>query len=254
MTQGLALLRVLPPLVLAALACAFAAETAQAHGKRINLDEYCEEANYTGGIKLPFDPKWRAVYSTQRGAWTCVRPGTMGLEVRTGSVEVPLDPRKACQWKTGQSKAHFHEGGNVANQSSVHCGLADGLVSSQGSKPTVLRMCNRSDRPHIRAAFASWDTDNKARPGWTAEGWYGIARGECRDLEIATGFTGNVYIYGTDGSKTWSGDDARFCIDTTKSFEVTDSDQASCGAEPYKRVGMYKFAVRPGVNTWDFRK
>jgi uncharacterized membrane protein len=225
-------------------------ESASAHGRQVNLDEYCAATNSS---RDPLAPKFRAVYNRKRGAWTCFRPGNIGLEMNL-EIERPLDPRKACEWKWGLKQAHFHQGDNVASQSSVHCGLADGPVARDAGKMTVLRLCNHSDTQQVLAAYAWWDTRNRTNPGWTSEGWYGIERGQCIDLEVAEAFTGPVYIYGMAESGTWTGPDAKFCVDVTNSFEVRHSDQASCGAHPFRRVGMSKFQVSPGVNPWNYRK
>lgn len=236
-----------------ALACIAGPQVAQAHGTPVSLDEYCVAAHEPKGpgIKLPM-PAWRALYSFQRGAWTCNRPASIGLGINPEE-EVPLDPRKACEWVAGLSQAHIHEGEAIANQYSVHCGLADGPVARDAGRMTMLKLCNDSSAQRVHAAYASWDTRNSNRPGWTSEGWYGINRGECVDLEVAENFTGDVYIYATAGSDVWSGSDATFCIDAEKSFEISDSDQASCGAAPYERVGMDKFYVTPaGSNRWGF--
>jgi uncharacterized membrane protein len=235
-----------PLLVTLVLLCS--PESASAHGRLVNLDEYCAATNAS---RDPLAPKFRAVYSPKRGAWTCYRPGNIGLEMNV-EIERPLDPRKACEWKWGVKQAHFHQGDNVASQKSVHCGLADGPVARDAGKMTVLRLCNNSDTPRIHAAYASWDTRQRNNPGWTSAGWYAIERAQCLDLEVGDGFTGPVYAYGMAASKAWPGPDAQFCVDVTKSFEVTQSDQASCGAPAFKRVGMYKVDVRPGVNTWSF--
>ena len=240
------------PLWLAALASLFSPEAAQAHGKPVNLTEYCAAINRTGAL---FPLTWVAKYSTSRGAWTCYAVGvSFGMQKE---FETPLDPRKACEWKWGLTQAHFHEGDDVTLESSVHCGLADGLVARDALTTTFLRLCNNSATPRLRAAYASWDTRDRNHLGWTSEGWYAINRGECIDLEIDEGFTGDVYIYGMEGygmaGSIWEGPDAKFCIDAEKSFEITTSDVASCGSAPYKRVGMYKYGVTPGMNTWNFR-
>lgn len=247
-TGRVSLPRALSLLWLAALASVFSPEAAQAHGKHVNLDEYCNVLKSAGGFLAP---KWYAEYSKQRGAWTCV-----STQYGYGNVnvyEAPLDPRKACEWKWGLSQAHFHAGDDVTSQSSVHCGQADGLIARDALTTTMLQLCNRSATPRVSAAYAFWDTRDRNRPGWTSEGWYGINRGECVDLQIAVGFTGYVYVYGTGGETTWEGPDHKFCIDAENAFKVTDSDKASCGSAPYKRVGMFKVDVTPGVNSWNFR-
>lgn len=250
MTGRVSVLRGLSPLWLAAIVSVFSPEVAQAHGKPINLTDYCNAANSPqGGI---FSLKWEAEYSKKRGAWTCTA-SAWGYGTYN-AYEVPLDPRKACDWKWGLKQAHFHEGDDVTSESSVHCGLADGLVARDALTATVLRLCNHSASPRVSAAYAYWDVRNRNSPGWTSEGWYSIERGACRDFTVGQGFTGYVYIYGMDGSSTWEGPDHRFCIDVENVFEITDSDKASCGSAPYKRVGMFKFDVNPRVNTWNFRE
>jgi uncharacterized membrane protein len=241
---------------LATLACMLWPTTAHAHGKPINLDEYCVAAyGPKGGIILPA-PAWRAEYDTNRGAWRCFRPKYIGLGIEA-EAEAPLDPRKACEWRWGLSQAHFHEGDDVTSQSSVHCGIVDGLVPRGAGVMTMLRLCNHSSIPRVRAAYAAWDTRDANRPGWTSEGWYPINRGDCLDLEVYVGYAADVYIYGMSGydaaATVWEGPDAKFCVDGTTNFEITTSDLASCGAHPYKRVRMFKYRVAPGVNTWNFR-
>jgi uncharacterized membrane protein len=252
MTGRISVPRGLSPLWLAAILSVFSPEVAQAHGKHVNLTAYCAAANKSNAL---FQLTWVAKYSKQRSAWTCY--SSAFTFAGTKEYESPLDPRKACEWRYGLTQAHFHQGDDVTLESSVHCGEADGLVARDALTTTMLRLCNNSATPRLRAAYASWDTRNRNHLGWTSEGWYAINRGECIDLEIDEGFTGDVYIFGMEGygmtGATWEGPDARFCVDIEKSFEVLTSDEASCGSAPYKRVGMFKYAVSPGMNTWNFR-
>lgn len=117
-------------------------------------------------------------------------------------------------------------------------------------KMTVLNLCNRSSRPVIYAAIAQW-LDNEY--GWVSRGWFKIPSGRCSKEQIDLGYSGSVYIYGSapDGTE-WDSADARFCIKTYDTFEIDNADELVCPTRDFSIVGMAKFDVKPGNNTFNF--
>ncbi len=77
---------------------------------------------------------------------------------------------------------------------------------------TTLKLCNRSSRPVIYAAFAQWVDDED---GWVSRGWFQIPAGRCDTADLDYEYAGSVYIYGSseDGTE-WDSNDANFCVKT----------------------------------------
>lgn len=245
--------------IFALCAVSSSSQEAVAHGNTIDLSAYCRMINDRGGIKLPTDAQWRAQYNTRKKRWDCVRPQSYGFGKVTEKVVQPLNLVKACRKWGGSRKVHYHEGMNVKAASSVHCGKFDGTVKRGGGhgQKTTLRMCNRSSSSKVSGAYAYWDRA-PGRRGWTTDGWWTIARGECKQLTVKGGpsgkpYTGDIYVFGINPSGSWGGDDARFCIDHRENFTFTTADKRSCRGGNLRKVGMTKFAVKPGPNTWNFR-
>jgi uncharacterized membrane protein len=243
----------LAPVLLAFL---LAPDTAAAHGKTIDLDDWCRAVNDRGVIKLP--RKWKAQYSYPKKRWECFSPMTPGFSGGKIYPEVvqPLDLAAACGKRGGSRKVHWHEGTSPASPDSVHCGLHDGTVKRSSGQETTLRMCNNSSYPWVAATYAFWDR-RPGQVGWTSDGWWTINRGECKQVTVNGGpsgnaYTGDVYIYGEHNTVNWSGSDARFCVEDS-AFSFTTSDEMDCSGGTRKKVGMDKYTVQPGTNTWNFR-
>lgn len=245
---------------LAFLAGMLPAGEAVAHGRTIDLDAYCRMINDRGGIKLPTDPKWHARYNARHKRWECIRPQSTGFNRISPEVAKPLNLIAACRKWGSSRKVHYHEGTNVHAESSVHCGKYDGTVKQGGGgggAPSKLVMCNTSSHDTLYAAYAYWDR-RPGRKGWTSEGWWTIPRGECKQTTVPGGpsgrpYSGDIYIYGENNRTTWSGQDARFCIQDGAAFSLTTADKMRCGGGNLKKVSMYKTGIRPGRNTWNFR-
>jgi uncharacterized membrane protein len=243
-------------LAAALLAIVLAPDPAAAHGNTIDLDDWCRAVNDRGGIKLPTDPKWKARYSYPKKRWECARPESYGFGKISPAVVQPLDLATACGKRGGSRKVHFHEGTSPASPDSVHCGLHDGTVKRSSGQATTLRMCNNSSYPWVAAAYAFWDR-RPGQVGWTSDGWWTIDRGECQQVTVHGGpsgnaYTGDVYVYGEHNTVSWGGSDAKFCVQD-RSFTFTTSDEMNCSGGTRKKVGMDKYTVQPGTNTWNFR-
>jgi len=117
-------------------------------------------------------------------------------------------------------------------------------------KMTILNLCNRSSRPVIYAAIAQW-LDSEY--GWVSRGWFKIPAGRCDKTPIDLGYSGSVYIYGSapDGTE-WDSTDAKFCIKTYDTFEIDNADELVCPTRDFSVVGMAKFDVKPGSNSFNF--
>jgi hypothetical protein len=84
------------------------------------------------------------------------------------------------------------------------------------------------------------------------------ARGRCKQAAVkgkpsGRPYTGDIYVDGVNSLGNWRGDDARFCIDHRKNFTFTAADEWRCRGGNLSKAGMSKFAVKPGVETWNFR-
>jgi uncharacterized membrane protein len=129
-------------------------------------------------------------------------------------------------------------------------------VKRSSGQATTLRMCNNSSYPWVAAAYAFWDR-RPGQVGWTSDGWWTIDRGECQQVTVHGGpsgnaYTGDVYVYGEHNTVSWGGSDAKFCVQD-RSFTFTTSDEMNCSGGTRKKVGMDKYTVQPGTNTWNFR-
>ena len=120
------------------------------------------------------------------------------------------------------------------------------LIAASVSK---INFCNKTSNKDVYAVFSSFDSTN----GWKSNGWYKVDSNKCREISIGRPYNGDVYIYGQadQGRTTWSGKDATFCINQKVAFAIPNSDK-SCNGSDYKRVGMNKFSIKVGTNTWNF--
>ena len=62
----------------------------------------------------------------------------------------------------------------------------------------------------------------------------------------------DIYLHAATRNGPLPGRDARLCIQNGSAFKINGSDKACRGAKR-KKVGMTKFVVRSGNNTWNFR-
>lgn len=115
---------------------------------------------------------------------------------------------------------------------------------------TTLKLCNRSSRPVIYAAFAQWvDYED----GWVSRGWFQIPAGRCDTEDLDYEYSGAVYIYGSSADGTeWNSTDASFCVKTEAPFDIENSDRVDCANSEFSKVGMTKYDVKVGTNTWNF--
>lgn len=123
---------------------------------------------------------------------------------------------------------------------------------------TVLRMCNRSGKGTLYAAYAEKSIaryDNTLYEKWTSRGWYSLDLYACIDIGIPAYNSpegGDVIIYATDNQDTsWTGG-SLMCIRRFQGFQ-TDwiANDSSCSDE-YAQVKGSFFIVKPGINTWNF--
>lgn len=124
-------------------------------------------------------------------------------------------------------------------------------IPRKDTKPTRLRLCNRSSRPMIYAAVAYW-ADNPW--GWVSEGWLRIPSGRCNDFDLGDDYSGAVYVYGSsDDGTEWNGRDSDFCIKPYEAFDIDNSDRLECRSRDYSIVGMVRQTIKSGrINTYNF--
>lgn len=130
------------------------------------------------------------------------------------------------------------------NSSSSSIGTGKGTESNSD-----INFCNKTSDKTIFGVYASYDSPN----GWTSHGWYKVEPGNCRKISIGRAYNGDIFVYAeyNSGSTFWGGQDASFCINKTESFTIPNSD-VNCSGDQFKRVGMSKFSIRSGINTWDY--
>ncbi len=112
------------------------------------------------------------------------------------------------------------------------------------AKQTIVRFCN-DNANKLYVGFAYWAGKDK---GWTSTGWRDVPARDCLDVTIWN-YDGDIYYYAADdGDGRWTGD-TTFCVHWTKGFQIANSDKSSCQGTGYRRVGMSKLAVKPGITT-----
>lgn len=117
------------------------------------------------------------------------------------------------------------------------------------------RMCNQRNEPvwTSMAWFSREKGRRGAKRGWVAQGWWKVNAGQCRTLWTDTRYKGSIYVHGRTGGKTLTGSAASFCVNNKRAFKLDNADKAKCGGGDMKRLGMSKFALKSGMNTWNFR-
>jgi uncharacterized membrane protein len=228
-------------------------------------------------------PKWDARYDARERRWICFKPGFMGFNAPVPDIVKPLSLADACRTQHKTSAVHFHD----SDGRRASCGPAETTAAAPSGSPpqnvtpelapphaaapqatpppseeatqTILQMCNVTNRPDVDAAYVYWDSETPGRrPGWTSVGWYALPPGQCMAHAIIGNSTdrtylGYVYVFATNRSSQWGGNDGAFCVNDAENFALTDSDKMACERKPYKRFGMTRFHIKPGFNRWDFR-
>ena len=106
-------------------------QTAFADGSSASLSEYCD-AKYRTGFTRELDPRWMAKYNSQKSIWECHQAVVAGFGTYSGGAVRAFDPSEACQWKYGSRIVHSHYGANHSHESTVHCGVSDGMRAPAG--------------------------------------------------------------------------------------------------------------------------
>ena len=119
--------------------------------------------------------------------------------------------------------------------------------TSQGQ--SAIKFCNKTADKTIYGAYASFDEPN----GWTSHGWYKVDPGNCNQVSIGRPYNGDIFVYAehNGGATFWGGEHASFCLNRTEAFNIANADKFCDGAH-LKKVGMTRFGIRSGVNTWSF--
>ncbi|MEM7406023.1 MAG: DUF1036 domain-containing protein [Pseudomonadota bacterium] len=118
-----------------------------------------------------------------------------------------------------------------------------------------LSICNRRNGP-IWTVVAHYvrPPRNGSATGWVTQGWWKVDAGNCRRLWSDRKYEGDIYLHATTKSGDLAGRDATMCINPGRKFKIGNADKAAnCRAGGLKRAGMYKFAVKSGNNTFNFR-
>ncbi len=108
------------------------------------------------------------------------------------------------------------------------CSLILAGFAVAGPAEAAFRVCNRSGQ-RVDVAFGYLDK----RAGWTAQGWWSIPRGQCREIakEALTSRYYYLYATGTKGGvwqATGSQKGGHFCI-RQKRFVLRNSDSVRNG-------------------------
>ena len=193
---------------------------------RVSLKKYCSS------IKLHYGG-----YSKKRKAFTCGVLAT-GFNTYYMTKLRNINLSAVCKKYHGTNRWRF-EG------EKVWCLVPVG---------SHLTRCNRrgEDIWTVTAHYANPRGRRSKERGWITEGWWKIAPGQCRQLWTNTNYTGDIYLHAATRNGPLPGRDARLCIQNGSAFKINDSDKACRGAKR-KKVGMTKFVVRSGNNTWNFR-
>lgn len=103
-------------------------------------------------------------------------------------------------------------------------------------------ICNQADQ-HIDVAFGYYSGGQ-----WKSKGWYGVARGTCKDINWRLS-SGNYYVYGNgNGGSTW-GDNYMFCTNR-KAFTI--SGDKNCHSRGYTKSGFSKIEIKPGIKHFTY--
>ena len=224
-----------------------------AHGKNnLNLKKYCAHVFKTHKNKL--SRKLNQInyyYDRKKRSWMC-RLTFPHFQKGHDSRVRAFNVEDACRWQYKTRIAHYHDGDDLKNRRTIHCGIRTGTVL----KDTKLSLCNKSHVREIYAAYAYWvPKQRRGRGGgWSATGWYKIQSQRCRTVTVGhNGYKGSVYVFAEGGGTKWTGRDARFCVHDSKGFTLRRADESPCNGQNYKRVRMTKYKVRPGGNRYNFR-
>lgn len=247
--------------------------TVHAQDRQPNLDRYCQQKYQSRGMVRD---EWEARWGAREKRWVCYKPGYMGFNAPVGPTIKPLDLSEACRTQFRTSEFHYREAAGGKKPDPVFCGPAERTAAAPGAPPpaiepkprspaepdtppqTLLRLCNGANSARLDAAFVFWDSETPGRPpGWTSVGWHSLSPGRCTEVPVVGNsadrtYLGYVYVFGIDHTAQWGGNDGAFCIDNANAFSMPDSDKVACNGYAHKRVGMNRFHIKPGTNTWTF--
>lgn len=192
---------------------------------RVSLQKYCKSRKLTYGG-----------YSKKRKAFTCGVLAT-GFNTYYMTKLRNINLSTVCKKYHGTDRWRFHG-------EKVWC------IVPVGSN---LTLCNRRNEEiwTVTAHYVKPKRRGRER-GWVTEGWWKINPGQCRKLWNNTSYTGDIYLHATTRRGDLPGRDARLCVHKGSAFKISDSDK-NCSGQNRKKVGMSKFVVRSGNNTWNFR-
>lgn len=221
-----ALLAILPLLGALALAAPTAAEAATKE-VRVSLSKYCQSK------RLQF-----AGFNKKLKKFRCgVQAPGFNTYYWTKLQSINLNT--VCKRAHGTTRWRYH--GNK-----VWC------IVEVGAN---LRVCNRRSGPIWTVVAHYVKPTRRARVnGWVSEGWWKVAAGNCRQLWSNRNYRGDIYLHASTQSGSLAGRDATMCINPGSKFKIGNSDKsANCQRPGLKRVGMYKFTLKSGNNTFNFR-
>jgi uncharacterized membrane protein len=116
------------------------------------------------------------------------------------------------------------------------------LVGSE----TVLKVCNETGEAIYGAQLRS---DSGI---WKSNGWQAFSDQECKTWNLG-GYTGSVYLYGENAGPTKRWQDKTqpaFCVFHPNAFEHIHSQPCKGGTQ----VNGYRYDLKPGPNSWTYRK
>jgi uncharacterized membrane protein len=113
--------------------------------------------------------------------------------------------------------------------------------------PTILNLCNNtSSTLNVARAYSS------GNQGWMSKGWTTINPSDCERLNIGN-YNGDIYLYGENAKgELYPGSDAYFCINDSVDFTFANANTRNCSGGILKKVGMKKWRVRSGENSYNF--
>ncbi len=128
----------------------------------------------------------------------------------------------------------------------------DTRACSAAVDPTVVKLCNQSDRL-IYSTVLVFDPVNNF---WRSMGWYPLPAQGCTPVSLGNYKADQVYVYSEylGGRAKWEGTDASFCVNRNDKFDIAKADNVqSCPGENFKMVKAAKLNVTANAqNTYNF--